>query len=177
MEVKKKLTREERWNKARELQTYYNSKFKTDYGVKEFYKNDNVLTQKLVQYEVTYSMDIQGTSDKLGTYEFYIPQETYIINTFNDIETKNVIENRTQNQIADIFTGNARTVVFDATKVEAKLRGIEKNKVAYSELDVKQIEQDMNSQQNISQEIKVYSKKSKKGNNLREDKYNLNIWI
>jgi len=167
-----RLTRKERWTRAKELQDFYNSTYNTNYSKRDFYADDNPLTRKLVRYDITYSMNMHGNNRKLGgSYEFYIPQDTITVYSLSDVETENHLIETTKGQIADIFRGKSKNQVYNNTDVNI-VRGIEKGKVKYEDVNVNEIERDINSS-SVSKKIDVYSKRN---GSINKNSYEINIW-
>lgn len=171
--MEKKLTRQERWKKAGEMQDFYNSTFNTNYSKREFYKNDNPLSRRLVRFDVTFDMSMKGKNSDIGEYEFYIPQNTYSIYSISDVESEEHITEATKSATADLFRGKSKGQVYDKTNVYV-VRGVETGKVNYKDIDVKTIESDMHSNR-VTKDIQVISKRG--GSVSSKKNYRLDIWV
>jgi hypothetical protein len=170
--VETTLSRKERWAKAYKLQDFYNSTYNTNYGVKEFWKNDNPLSRRLVRYDVTFDMSMKGRNSDIGEYEFFIPQSTYSIQTLSDVENEEHITEATKSATADLFRGKSKGQVYDKTNVKV-VRGVETGKVNYNDIDVNNIETNIQSSR-VQHKIQVISKR---GSSKNSKDYNLDIWV
>ena len=171
--MEKRLSRQERWKKAGEMQDFYNSTFNTNISKREFYKNDNPLSRRLVRYDVTLDMSMKGRNSEIGEYEFYIPQNTYSIYSINDVQTEEHITETTKGATADLFRGKSKGQVYDKTNVKV-VRGVEKGGVAYNDIDVENIESNVQSSR-IQHRIEVISKRG--GSVSSKKNYTLDIWV
>lgn len=180
--VETHLTREQRWNKARELQTFYNKHYNTNVSVSAFYKDENPLTEKLVKYEITFGFNHKGNSKKLGgSYEFYIPQETFTIYALDDAEADEIIKENVAGAVSQKFRGGATTWVYDelihgggGDNIKI-VRGIEKGDIDYKDIDTDKIAIDKNSySQNVSVNFEVGSVRKSKDNKIP---YDVSIYI
>lgn len=169
-----KLSRDERWKIAGQQQQFYNQNYGTNISKSAFYKDENPLTNKLVRFDVTiYDLKHSGNSKKLGgSYEFFMPQQTYSIYVLDDGESQAIIEERTKAQISDLFKGGSKSWVYDRLEVEA-IRGIEKSNVEYKDIDVNSIHT-QESSKTIPINIDV---ESTRGNSTKKYPYKLDLWI
>lgn len=181
--VETQLTREARWNKAREMQQFYNRQYGTDVSVSAFYKNENPLTDKIIKYEVTFGFAHSGSSKQLGgSYEFYLPQETFTIYALNDSEADEVIKENVAGAVSQKFRGGATDWVYselmqggggDNIKI---VRGIEKSEMEYKDIDVDRIAIDKNQySQNVNVNFNVNS--VRKGKNNKSPNYDVSIYL
>lgn len=122
-----------RWKIAREQQSLYNEKYKSNTSSREFFKTKNVLTNNIVKYIVTYKMD-----NKAKDYEFFFPQGSYTIYSLKGLENENQLETNTKNSILSKFIGGQKKFIDDNVIVEVKehtIRGVEEQPIKYDEVD------------------------------------------
>ena len=149
----------DRWAKAREMQDFYNTIYNTNLNKKEFYKNENPLTRKLAKYDVTFGFNKKGKNSKIGSYEFYVEQDSFSVYTLNDTETQNTLRENTMAEISNIFRGKSKSGVYnelDKTDNVKAIRGVEKTNMRYEDINIKEIENNAYSQ-SVTKNIKVVS--------------------
>lgn len=157
----------QRWRTARRQQKLYNSRFGQNVGVKEFYRNDNPLTQSIQKYEVTIELKYVGDG-----YEFFIPQETFSVVSFDSPENQRIIEENTKQAVAQIFRGKAIGWVYDRLDVTA--RGVEKTDISYDEIDTNRLKLGRSYTGNLPQ---VDVNKKSKGSKGNKNQYQLDLWL
>ena len=157
---------QERWATAREKQKFYNNNFNENRSVKEFFRNDNPLKDRVTKLDVTFQMQITGEG-----YEFFIPQETFSVYSFESPETRNSIEENTKQAISNIFRGRGQNIVY--SKTDVVVRGVEKSQIAYNEVDYNRLKNSKSYYDNIP-EVNVVKKK---GSSQNKNQYKLDIWV
>ena len=155
-----------RWSVAREQRDLYNSQFNSDYGVKEFYKSENVLSKKLMKYEVTLELNFQGQG-----YEFSIPQESFTFYSYAGLENESHIKENTKQAVSSIFRGRSQNWIYN--NVDVQVRGMEKKNLKREEININKLKYSNAYSENVPK-IKV-SKNRRNGSSNVND-YNLNLW-
>jgi len=159
-----------RWKIAGEQQSLYNEKFNSNKSKREFYKTDNVLTQNIIKYKVTYEMKNTETD-----YQFFIPQNSYTIYAIKGIETKDKIEEITRTAILEKFRAGQRSYInkrLIITPEERTIRGVENEPLLYDEVDYELLKF-KNSYTLDSPKIKL--KKTSKNKSIFDYEYNLEL--
>ncbi len=171
------LTREQRWEKAGQMQQFYNKHYGTDVSKSAFYKSDNPLTQKVVKYEITYGFNHKGNSKRLGgSYEFYLEQQTEVVYALSDVETDEVIKEKIASSVSEKFKGGANnwfySELMSGSNIEV-VRVVERNDVEFKEIDTSKIaiSHDQYSQ-NLSTKAKLHSVR-----NGKDKPYDLDLTI
>ena len=158
---------QKRWERAREFQNFHELKTGEKVGLREFYKNNNLVTQNLFSYEVTFGMEYQGEN-----YEFFIPQESFTIQTYGINNSENEIIDRVKEGVSNVFSGKSANFVHDKTKVQ--IRGVEQISTKYNSIDIN----NLNSQNVYANNIPSFEVgKGRTKNSANKNKYNLNIWL
>ena len=160
-----------RWRIAREQKKVYREKFGEDLSTREFYKNENPITQKIVKYKLTYHLNYTNDENK---YNFTIPQQTLEIYTYGSND-KNEVKEHIKDIISSEFKGKSKTWIKDNLKIDTEqqsLRGVESEKINSKDLhniDYKNlVEQNYFTKDDINLKIKK---------NSNENEYKLNIWF
>ncbi|MHA1381183.1 MAG: hypothetical protein ACTSRG_22675 [Candidatus Helarchaeota archaeon] len=157
-----------RWKRARALQKVDFKRTGTEKPLKEFYKNDNPISQKMNKYEVTFALDYTGED-----YNFNIPQESFIIYTYGDFSPEEEINEMTRQGVSQIFRGKAQSWVYEKTDIT--IRGVEDTgKVKYGEFDETQL---INNNVFTDKIPPVSVNKTRKGGGTNKNSYGLNLWI
>jgi predicted dithiol-disulfide oxidoreductase (DUF899 family) len=156
-----------RWDRARGFQTLHKEKTGEKLPLKSFYKNDNAVTQETYSYEVTYAMDYTGEG-----YEFFIPQESFIVTGYGGNNSQDEIIQRVKEGVSNNFMGNSKEFVYNKTEVQ--IRGTEKTKSKYNDIDFNQLGNNNIYTTNVSS-FQVGKGKSKQTANL--NKYGLDVWL
>jgi len=166
----------ERWGKARNLQKLYEEKTGKSSSLRDFWKNDNLITQDVKKYEITIEMNYQGQPHKFfipeESYEFFIPQESYEIYSYGSSLSISEIEEMNKQAISSIFKGKSQSWIYD--HVDVQVRGIESTKAKYSAINIDELMTSNTYTTNIPK-IEV-GKKSKSGSTTKNS-YDLNIWL
>lgn len=157
----------QRWKTARQQKELFKTQFGKDVSVQEFYKNKNPLLNKIKTYNITFEMKHLGES-----YEFFIPQETFTITSFDSPENKATIEENTKQAIAQIFRGKGVSWVYD--HLEIKVRGIENETTKYNKIDVNKLKLSRAYTDNLPQ---IEVNKKSKGSDDNINKYKLDLWL
>lgn len=156
-----------RWARAREFQTFHELKTGDKLPLKEFYKNENSVTQSFNTYEVTFGMEYQGEN-----YQFFIPQESMTINSYGDVNSENEIIDRVKEGVSNNFKGKSASFVHDKTNVE--IRGVEKVGNKYSDFDFNQF----SSKNTYAENVPTFEVgKGRTVNSANKNKYKLNLWL
>lgn len=158
---------QKRWNRAREFQKFHEIKTGEKVGLREFYKNDNRVTQSFMSYEVTFGMEYQGEN-----YEFFIPQESFIIQSYGVTNSESEIVDRVKEGVSNVFQGKSANFVHDKTEVQ--VRGMEQVSTKYKDIDFNQLTSNNVYADNIP---KFEVGKGRTKHSANKNKYNLNIWL
>lgn len=156
-----------RWQKAREFQSFHELKTGEKLGLKEFYKNDNVVTQNFFTYEVTFGLEYEGKN-----YQFFIPQESFTIQGYGMNNSESEIIDRVKEGVSNNFNGKSAVWVGNNTNVE--IRGVEKVSTKYGKVDFNQLTTNNVYADNIPH-FEVGKGRTK--NSANKNKYSLNIWL
>lgn len=157
----------DRWNKAKQKQSFYNENFQDKKSVKEFYKNANPLKDKIHKFVITFELKYYGQG-----YEFFIPQESFIVYSLNPIETENYFKENTKQAISKIFRGKSIDWIYN--NLDVTTRGIEKSNINYDEVDINKLR--LSNTYN-SQLPQINVNKKNKNSSVNNNKYNLDIWL
>lgn len=158
---------QKRWDRAREMQKFHKERTGEQLGLREFYKNDNVFTQEVIKYEVTFEMNYKGSS-----YEFFIPQESYTIYGYGVGENLNDVEEMNKQAIANQFRGKSKEWIYQ--NVNVNVRGVERIQSKYNDININKLQNNNVYAENIPS-FEVGKGKSKTGAN--KNKYALNVWL
>lgn len=156
-----------RWKKAKLQQSLYNRQNNENVGASEFFKNENILTKKLRKYIVTIKLDNSATD-----YEFFIPQESYVVYGFQDMENKEHIVESTKQSVASLFKGNSVGWIYD--NVDVEIRGVEIDKINYDDVKPDRLEY---SRAYTDDNPKLEVNKNKYGSKSNKTPLTLNIWL
>jgi hypothetical protein len=157
----------ERWSTARKQRDLYNSRFGQNVGVRDFYKNDNPLTRSIQKYNVTIEMKYVGDG-----YEFFIPQETFNVISFDSPENQRILEENTKQAISQIFRGEAINWVYE--HLDVKARGVEKTDISYNEININKLKVGRSYTDDLPQVDVKKKPKNSKGN---VNRYKLDLWL
>ncbi|MHA1381427.1 MAG: hypothetical protein ACTSRG_23920 [Candidatus Helarchaeota archaeon] len=158
----------DRWKRARVLQQTDFEKTGTKKSLRDYYKNDNPISQKMNKYEVTFALDYSGEG-----YNFSIPQESFIVYAYGEFSPKEELEEMTKQGVSSIFRGRAQGWVYDHSNVT--VRGVEDiGKVKYNEIQEDSL---LNNNVFTDKLPSVGINKTRKGGSTNKQKYALNIWL
>jgi len=119
----------DRWKRARVLQQTDFEKTGTKKSLRDYYKNDNPISQKMNKYEVTFALDYSGEG-----YNFSIPQESFIVYAYGEFSPKEELEEMTKQGVQEdsLLNNNVFTDKLPSVGINKTRKGGSTNKQKYA---------------------------------------------
>lgn len=166
----------ERWESARVQQkSYFELTGDDSISVKEFFKNENPMTEKIVKLEITFEMNYKGEN-----YEFFIPQGSISVFALDSPEIMNMANENVKSSIASLFKGKAQNFIYNNTEInitKKDVRGVEKNKISSDTINEIDYDRIVNTGSYFEDKDKVVVGKGINRNKANKNIYDLDLWL